>query len=82
MSKDKSTSEIENDDFNESKQDSTQDDDKFQDFKEKAFCHCEANSRFIYVNPDGYAAVDGGINGGYLIQATKKIFCKHHQVFE
>ena len=36
--------------------------------------HNEANCRFIYANPDGYAAVDGGKNGGYLIQATTKVF--------
>ena len=82
MSKDKSMSEDENDENKESKVESKQDDDQFEDFKEKAFYHCEANSRFIYANPDGYAAVDGGINGGYLIQATKKIFCKHPEVFE
>ena len=38
--------------------------------------HAQANCRFIYANPDGYAAVDGGKNGGYLIQATKQIFGK------
>ena len=42
----------------------------------KNLFHNEANCRFIYANPDGYAAMDGGANGGYLIQATKYVFNK------
>ena len=38
--------------------------------------HSQSNCRFIYTNPDGYAAADGGSRGGYLIQATKNVFCK------
>ena len=42
----------------------------------KDLYHNEANCRFIYANPDGYAAIDGGASGGYLIQATKYVFNK------
>ena len=38
--------------------------------------HNEGNCRFIYANPDGYAAVDGGKNGGYLMQSIKNVFNK------
>ena len=38
--------------------------------------HREANFFFVYANPDGYAAFDGGNNGGYLIQAIYKVFRK------
>ena len=38
------------------------------------FYHKEANFRFIYGNPEGYAVYDGGTKGGYLIRATKKVF--------
>ena len=44
--------------------------------------HNEANTRFLFANPDGYAAVDGGIKGGYLIQATKHVFCKRDQIYQ
>ena len=36
--------------------------------------HNEANCRFIYANPEGYAAIDGGGKGGYLIQAIQRVF--------
>ena len=38
--------------------------------------HKEANFRYIYGNPDGYAVFDGGKKGGYLIQAMKNVFGK------
>ena len=38
--------------------------------------HKEANFLFVYANPDGYAAFDGGNKGGYLIQAIYKVFRK------
>ena len=38
--------------------------------------HSEANCRIIYANPEGYAAVDAGDKGGYLIQAVKHVFNK------
>ena len=42
--------------------------------------HTEANCRFIYANPDGYAAIDGGKNGGYLIQSIKHVFMKKNDI--
>ena len=42
--------------------------------------HNEANCRFIYANPEGYAAIDGGKTGGYLIQATKHVFNKKNEI--
>lgn len=38
--------------------------------------HEQENCRFIYPNPEGYASLDGGKKGGYLIQSTKKVFSK------
>ena len=38
------------------------------------YYHQEANFRYIYGNPEGFAVFDGGIKGGYLIRATKKVF--------
>ena len=38
--------------------------------------HQEANFFFVYANPDGYAAFDGGTKGGYLIRAIYKVFKK------
>ena len=46
----------------------------------RALFHTEANCRFIYANPDGYAAVDGGSKGGYLIQAIKHVFMKKNEI--
>ena len=43
--------------------------------------HEQANTRFVYANPDGYAAVDAGIKGGYLIQAVKKVFCNEKEIY-
>ena len=42
---------------------------------EKYF-HKEEGFRFIYANPEGYAAYDGYKKGGYLIRATFKTFTK------
>ena len=42
----------------------------------KQLFHAQANCRFIYANPEGYAALDGGSKGGYLIRATKCVFLK------
>ena len=42
--------------------------------------HTQANCRFIYANPEGYAAVDGGSKGGYLIQAIKHVFMKKNAI--
>ena len=36
--------------------------------------HNDSNCRFIYINPDGYACVNAGDKGGFLIQATKQAF--------
>ena len=36
--------------------------------------HSQANFMFIYPNPDGYAAADGGNKGGYLIRSVKRVF--------
>ena len=44
--------------------------------------HNEANIRFLFANPDGYAAVDGGIKGGYLIQATTDVFGKQDEIYK
>ena len=41
--------------------------------KEQAY-HKEGNYRFIYTSIDGYAVVEGGINGGYLIRALHTVF--------
>ena len=38
--------------------------------------HKEDGFRFIYANPDGYAAYDGCKKGGYLIRATYETFKK------
>ena len=46
------------------------------------YYHSQANTRFIYSNPDGYAAVDAGSKGGYLIQSTKKIFCNQPAIYD
>ena len=44
--------------------------------KQEINIHSEANFFFVYANPDGYAAFDGGNKGGYLIQAIYKVFKK------
>ena len=44
--------------------------------KENLNIHTEANFLFVYANPDGYAAFDGGKKGGYLIQAIHEVFKK------
>ena len=36
--------------------------------------HPRANFTIVYANPEGYAAGDGGIKGGYLIRAMTRIF--------
>ena len=38
--------------------------------------HNEANFRYVYANPDGYAAIDGGKKGGHLISAIHSTFLK------
>ena len=62
------------------KLDDSDDDDEnqdCQDLKEQNLnIHSEANFFFVFANPDGYAAFDGGNNGGYLIQALYKVFEK------
>ena len=35
--------------------------------------HVQANFRYIYGNPQGYAVFDGGLKGGYLVRSIKKI---------
>ena len=35
--------------------------------------HLEANFRYIYGNPEGFAVFDGGEKGGYLIRSVKKV---------
>ena len=47
-----------------------------KDSRNSIAMHKEANFRYIYGNPDGYAVFDGGKYGGYLIQSIKKIFIK------
>ena len=42
--------------------------------------HKEANFFFVYANPNGYAAFDGGNKGGYLIQSIYKVFKKREIV--
>ena len=44
--------------------------------EQKINIHSEANFFFVYANPEGYAAFDGGNKGGYLIQAIYKVFKK------
>ena len=36
--------------------------------------HSQANFIHIYANPEGYAAADAGMKGGYLIGAIKRVF--------
>ena len=43
------------------------------DTKNKLY-HPRSNLMIIYANPDGYAALDGGSKGGYLIRAVKNVF--------
>ena len=38
--------------------------------------HREANFFFVYANPDGYAAFDGGKEGGYLIRGIYRTYKK------
>ena len=38
------------------------------------YYHSEANFRYIYGNPEGYAVADGGSKGGYLIRSIKRTF--------
>ena len=38
--------------------------------------HREANFCFLYANPDGYKAFDGGTKGGYLIRAIYRTYIK------
>ena len=42
----------------------------------KDLYHNETNCRFVFAHADGYAAVDGGSKGGYLIQSIKHVFNK------
>ena len=44
--------------------------------------HKEGQYRFIYANIDGYSTIDGGKNGGYLIQAIKHIFENVNEVIK
>ena len=41
-------------------------------YNNKAY-HIQANFRYIYGNPQGYAVFDGGLQGGYLIRSIKKV---------
>ena len=36
--------------------------------------HPQANFRYIYGNPDGYALADGGLKRGYLVRSIKRVF--------
>ena len=38
------------------------------------FYHPRANFMIVYANPEGYAATDGDIKGGYLVRAMKRVF--------
>ena len=49
-------------------------------FKKKEAYHKEANFRFIYGSIDGYAIVEGGTKGGYLIQALCSVFSNVEKV--
>ena len=42
--------------------------------------HKEGNFRVIYANIDGYAVVEGGKRGGYLLQAVKEVFCNQQRI--
>ena len=41
---------------------------------EDAHYHTNANFRYVYGNPEGYAVADGGSKGGYLIRSIKRVF--------
>ena len=43
--------------------------------------HNDSNCRCIYTNPDTYACVDAGDKGGFLIQATKQVFCNQNLIY-
>ena len=45
-------------------------------FKKTKAYHKQGNFRFIYGSIDGYAVVEGGTKGGYLIQALCSVFSK------
>ena len=38
------------------------------------YYHEQSNFRYIYGNPEGYSAPDGGSKGGYLIRGMKRVF--------
>ena len=42
--------------------------------------HNEANFQIVYANIDGYAVVEAGKKGGYLIQAIKRVFCNKEYI--
>ena len=42
--------------------------------------HNEANFQIVYANIDGYAVIEAGKKGGYLIQAVKKVFCEQDRI--
>ena len=49
------------------------DDDNFIDTNGVSY-HSRANFLIMYANPEGYAALDAGLRGGYLIRAVKNVF--------
>ena len=53
------------------------DENAFKKEVEKHFtakAHPEGGWRFVYANIDGYAVVEGGRKGGYLIRSIKTVF--------
>lgn len=38
------------------------------------FVNKQVNFRYVYINPESFGAVDGGINGSFLIRALKRVF--------
>ena len=43
--------------------------------------HNDSNCGFIHTNPDGCACADTGDKGGFLIQATKQVFCNQSLIY-
>ena len=42
----------------------------------------EQNCRYIFGNPAGYAVIDGGRKGGYLLRAFRRILCNKARIFK
>ena len=42
--------------------------------------HNEGNYYVVYANIDGYAVLEGGKRGGYLLQSVRKVFCNEKRI--